>query len=146
METATYDYPGPDLSLSQATNPTNYDTVTTSDEGIGDYDVIVDIKQKPKPANPPPVKVEASKGEDKFYNTEEHMYAAIDKKAKRENKPNNTETDEEGENKTKKGANHPVYDVAMPGEAVWGVEGAAVCEVEGECSRLKHWHTGGVRL
>ncbi len=31
----------------------NYDTVTTSDEGIGDYD-----HNKPKPSNPPPVTVD----------------------------------------------------------------------------------------
>ncbi len=66
------------------------------------------------------MKVEASKGEDEFYNAEVHMYAATFKG------PKNTETDGEGENTTKKGANHPVYDVAMPGEAVWGMEGAAV--------------------
>ncbi len=57
----------------------NYDTVTTSD---GDYDVIDHNKQKPKPSNPPPVKVEVSKSEDEFYNAEEHMYAAVDKEKK----------------------------------------------------------------
>ncbi len=55
----------------------NYDTVTTSDKGIGDYDV---IDKKPKPANQPPVTAEASKSDDEFYNAEEHMYAAINKK------------------------------------------------------------------
>ena len=59
----------------------NYNTVTTSDEGIGDYDVIDHKKQKLKPANPPPVKVEASKSEvDEFFNTEVHMYVAVNKK------------------------------------------------------------------
>ncbi len=57
----------------------NYNTVTTSDEGIDDYDVLDHNRPKPKPANPPSVKVEASKSDDKFYNAEEHMYAAIDK-------------------------------------------------------------------
>ncbi len=56
--------------------------MTTSDERIGDYDVIDQNKQKPKPSNPPPVKVEASKSEDEFYNTEEHMYAAVNKEKK----------------------------------------------------------------
>ncbi|XP_064397352.1 uncharacterized protein LOC135344154 isoform X2 [Halichondria panicea] len=58
----------------------NYNTVTTSDEGIGDYDVIDHNRPRPKPANPPPVKVEASKSEHEFFNAEEHMYAAINKK------------------------------------------------------------------
>ena len=49
-------------------------------ELIGDYDV---IDPKPKPSNPPLVTVEASKGEDEFYNAENHMYAAIDKKKKK---------------------------------------------------------------
>ncbi len=53
----------------------NYDTVTTSDEGIGDYDVI--DHNKPKPSNPSPVTIEASKGEDEFFNVEDHMYAAV---------------------------------------------------------------------
>ncbi|XP_064397483.1 lysyl oxidase homolog 2-like isoform X2 [Halichondria panicea] len=57
----------------------NYNTVTTSDEGIDDYDVFDHNRPKPKPANPPSVKVEASKSDDEFYNAEEHMYAAIDK-------------------------------------------------------------------
>ncbi len=41
----------------------NYDTVTTSDEAVGDYDVIDNIKPKPRAlqiSNPPPVTVEAS--------------------------------------------------------------------------------------
>ncbi len=61
----------------------NYDTVrvTTSDEGIGDYDVI--DHNKPKPANPPPVTIEASMGEEEFYNAEDHMYAAVVKKEKK---------------------------------------------------------------
>ncbi len=71
---------------------------------------------------------EASKGEDEFYNAEQHMYTAIDKKKKQ----NNAEADGEGENKTEESSNQPVYDVAMPGEAVWGVEGSD------EYSRLKH--------
>ncbi len=58
----------------------NYNTVSTSDEGIGEYAVIDHNKPKPKPANPPPVKVEASKSEDEFYNAEVHMYAAVNKK------------------------------------------------------------------
>ncbi len=58
----------------------NYDTATASDEGIGDYDV---IDPKPKPSNPSPVTVEASKGKDEFYNAEGHMYAAINKKKKK---------------------------------------------------------------
>ncbi len=58
----------------------NYDTVTTSDKGIGDYDVLV--HNKPKPASPPPVTVEASKGEKEFYTAEDHMCAAVVKKEK----------------------------------------------------------------
>ncbi len=58
----------------------NYDTATTNDEGIGDYDVI--DRRKPKPANPPPVTAEASKSNDKFYNAEEHTYAAVNKEKK----------------------------------------------------------------
>ncbi len=57
----------------------NYDTVTTSNEGIGDYDVIDRNRPNPKPANPPPVTIEASENEDEFHNAEEHMYAAINK-------------------------------------------------------------------
>ncbi len=49
----------------------NYNTVTTSDEGIGDYDVIDHNRLKPKPANPPVI-AEASKNDDEFYNAEEH--------------------------------------------------------------------------
>ncbi len=66
--------------------------MNTSNVGIRDYDVISDIKPKSKPANPPSVKVEASKGEDEFYNAEEHMYTGIDMKAKRDNKSKNAET------------------------------------------------------
>ncbi len=60
----------------------NYNTVTTSDKAIDDYDVIDHKKPNPKPANPPPVKVEASKSDDEFYNAEEHMYAAVNKEKK----------------------------------------------------------------
>ncbi len=56
----------------------NYNTVTTSDERIDDYNVLDHNRPKLKPANPPPVKVEASK--DEFFNAEEHMYAAVNKK------------------------------------------------------------------
>ncbi len=124
VECATYDYVGPDLSLSQPTNPTNHYTVTTSDEG---YAVVDNIKPKPKPkpSNPPPVKVEASKGEDEFYNAEEHMYTGIDMKAKRDNKSKNAEIDGEEENKTK---DELVYSMPRP---VWEVEGADVWRVEG---------------
>ncbi len=41
----------------------NYDTVTTSDKAVGDYDVIDNFKPKPRAlqiSNPPPVTVEAS--------------------------------------------------------------------------------------
>ncbi len=78
--------------------------------------------------NPPPVMVEASKEEEEFYNAENHMYAAVNKKANGDT----AEADGKGENKTEEGSNQPVYDVAMPGEAVWGVEGSD------EYSRLKH--------
>ena len=61
----------------------NYNTVTTSDERIDDYDVIDHNRPKPKPANPPPVTAEASKSEDEFYNAEEHMYAAVTKDKKK---------------------------------------------------------------
>ncbi|XP_064397290.1 T-cell differentiation antigen CD6-like isoform X3 [Halichondria panicea] len=111
MET---DYADPNQLLFQTAKISTSNTVTTSNDGIGDYAVI--DHNKPKPSNPPPVKVEASKSDDEFYNAEVHMYAAAVKG------PNNREE----ENKTKKGANQPVYDVAMPGEAVWGVEGAAM--------------------
>ncbi len=60
----------------------NYNTETTSDERIGVLDHNRS-KPKPKPPNPPPVKVEASKGEDEFYNAEDHMYAAINKEKKK---------------------------------------------------------------
>ncbi|XP_064397293.1 T-cell differentiation antigen CD6-like isoform X3 [Halichondria panicea] len=114
VECATYDsYAGPNQLLSQAINPSSYNTVSTSDEGIGDYDVIDNNKpkQKPKPSNPPPVKVEASKGEDEFYNAEEHMCIGTDMKAKRDNKSRNAETDGLEENKTKK---ESVYSVLRP--------------------------------
>ena len=41
----------------------NYDTVTTSNEAVSDYDVIDNFKPKPRAlqiSNPPPVTVEAS--------------------------------------------------------------------------------------
>ncbi len=113
MET---DYADPNQLLFQTAKTSTSNTVSTSDDGIGEYAVIDHNRSKLKPANPPPVKVEASKSDDEFYNAEEHMYAAAVKG------PNNRV----GENKTKEGAKQPVYDVAMPGEAVWGVEGAAV--------------------
>ncbi len=75
--------------------------------------------------NPPPVTVEASKGEDEIYTAEDHMYAAINKKANGDT----AEADGEGENKTEEGAIQPVYDVVR---AVWGVENSD------EYSRLKH--------
>ncbi len=58
----------------------NYNTVTTSDKRIGDYDVL--DHNKPKPSTPPPMKVEAIKSENEFYNAEEHMYAAVNKEKK----------------------------------------------------------------
>ncbi len=51
-----------------------YDTVTTINKGIGEYDVLV--RNKPKPASPPPVMVEASKGGEELCFAESHMYAA----------------------------------------------------------------------
>ena len=61
----------------------NYDTATTNDEGIDDYNVLDHNRPKPKPFNPPPVKVEASKREDEFFNTKAHMYTAVNKKKKK---------------------------------------------------------------
>ncbi len=56
----------------------NYNTVTTIlwPQAMKELEIMMSLnkKQKLKPANPPPVKVEASKSEDEFFNTEVHMY------------------------------------------------------------------------
>ncbi|XP_064397387.1 neurotrypsin-like isoform X2 [Halichondria panicea] len=49
--------------LNVSSQDPNYDTVTTIDEAVGDYDVIDNFKPKPRAlqiSNPPPVTVEAS--------------------------------------------------------------------------------------
>ncbi len=61
-----------DTAPSNSSLGLNYDTIN---KGIGDYDVLV--HNKPKPASPPPVMVEASKGGEELCNVENHMYAAL---------------------------------------------------------------------
>ena len=60
----------------------SYNIVATDTEGLNTYDVIGN-QQKPNTLDtsvtPTPVRDEASKGED-FYDAEEHMYAAVNKK------------------------------------------------------------------
>ncbi len=70
----------------------NYDTVvTTGDQVISDYDVLDHNSPATiQPEHPPPV---GGVSEDQFYNAEDHMYAAVNKEA-RKKKPKLTE--EEG--------------------------------------------------
>ena len=75
----SYTYTAP-IEPSYSSLGPNYNTATTSNVRIDDYNVLDHNRPKPKPANPPPVKVEASKSEYEFFNAEEHMYAAVNKK------------------------------------------------------------------
>ena len=75
-----------------ATTPTqpDCDTVATNSEGLDTYDVLDHSQQKTniphaKPANSTPVRDEASKRGDDFYDAEKHTYAAVSKKKAKKN-------------------------------------------------------------
>ncbi len=53
--------------------------------------------ERSQATNTPPVSGEAILREEEFYIAEDHMYAAVNKKAKKKKKPKNTESDGEGE-------------------------------------------------
>ena len=65
----------------------NYEILTTSNEGLDTYDVTDHNQWKTntpqaKPANPTPVRDEASKKGDDFYDAEEHTYSVVSAKCK----------------------------------------------------------------
>ena len=60
----------------------HYDMIITQNKGLDTYDVIDHNQQKTntpqaKPANPTPVRDEASKKGDDFYEAEEHTYSVV---------------------------------------------------------------------
>ena len=64
----------------------DYECVTTNQSIIDTYDVIGHNQPRlseAKAANPPPVRHEAIENQDNFHNAEQHLYAAVNKKAKK---------------------------------------------------------------
>ena len=92
----------------------HYDMMTTNNKGLDTYEVIDHNQQKAntpqaEPANPTPVRDEASKRGDDFYDAEEHTYSLVNvehkKKAKTESAAGGGEWEES-----------PLNDTAMPGK------------------------------
>ncbi len=75
----------------------NYDTVvTTGAQVISDYDVLDhNSPATVQPDHPPPV---GGVNEDQFYNAEDHMYAAVNKGAKKQKKKESNRSNGEDEN------------------------------------------------
>ena len=106
----------------------NYDMTTTNNERLDTYNAIDHKQQKTntsqaKPANPTPVRDEASKRGDDFYDAKEHTYSVANTKHKKK-EPVAGGGEWEGP---------PVYDMAMPGDTSWGVG-----DLEKGYSKLKH--------
>ncbi len=68
----------------------DYEDVTTNQPVIGTYDVIGHNQPRlneAKAANPPPVRDEVVENQDNFHNAEQHLYAVVNKKAKKRSSP-----------------------------------------------------------
>ncbi len=68
----------------------DYEDVSTNQPIISTYDVIGRNQPRSyeaKAANPPPVRDEAIENQDDFHNAEQHLYAAVNKKAKKISSP-----------------------------------------------------------
>ena len=101
-------------SINYTSVDPNYDMITR--ERLDTYEAIDHNEHNSNPqhvqvVNPTPVRDEASKKEDDFYDAEEHTYAVVNKK-----KTKKTSEDGEGEREEP-----PDYEMAVPGETSWGV-------------------------
>ena len=110
---------------------TNFDIITTNNEGLDTYDAIDHNQQKTntpqaKPANSTPVTDEASRRGDDFYDAEEHTYSVTNTKHKKKAKTESAAGGGEWEGPS-------IYEMAMPGESSWGVG-----DLEEGYSKLKH--------
>ena len=110
---------------------TKYDIITTNNEGLNTYDVIDPNQQntnipQAKLANPTPVRDEASKRGDDFYDAEEHTYSVLNAKHKNKAKTESAAGEGEWEGPS-------VYDMAVPGETLWGIG-----DLKEGYSKLKH--------
>ncbi len=73
-----------------------YEDVTTNQPIIDNYDVIGRNQPRlseAKAANPPPVRDEAIENQDDFHNAEQHLYAIVNKKAKKRSSPDGSPCD-----------------------------------------------------
>ncbi len=74
----------------------NYEDLTTNQPVIDTYDVIGHKQPRLKEdqaANPPPIKDDAIESQDDFHNAEQHLYAAVNKKAKKTPSPDESPYD-----------------------------------------------------
>ncbi len=82
-----YSMAGPDYEDALAINQPIIDT----------YDVIIGHNQprsnEAQVANPPPVRDESIENQDDFHNAEQHLYAAVNKKAKKRSSPDESPYD-----------------------------------------------------
>ncbi len=67
----------------------DYEDVTTNQSIIDTYDVIGhnQPRSEAQVANPPPVRDEDIENQDDFHNAEQHLYAVVNKKAKKRSSP-----------------------------------------------------------
>ena len=98
----------PPTQVNHSVQDPIYDMITTNGEGLDTYDVIDHNQQKTntKLTNPTPMRDEASKRGDDFYDAEEHTYSVVNKK-KAKTEPVAGGGEWEGPS---------VCDMAMPGE------------------------------
>ncbi len=73
-----------------STTGPDYEDVTTNQPKIDTYDVIGHNQPRlseAQVANQPPVRDEAIENQDDFHNAEQHLYAVVNKKAKKKSSP-----------------------------------------------------------
>ena len=76
--------------------PDYEDALAINQPVIDNYDVIGHNQPRlneGKAANPPPVRDEAIENQDDFHNAEQHLYAAVNKKAKKRSSPDESPYD-----------------------------------------------------
>ncbi len=74
----------------------DYEDVTTNQPIIDNYDVIGHTQPRlseAQVANQPPVRDEAIENQDDFHNAEQHLYAVVNKKAKKRSSPDESPCD-----------------------------------------------------
>ncbi len=87
-----YSEPAPVTHNYNTAGP-NYEDLTTNQPVMHTYDVIGHNQPKLKAADPPPVRDEAIETQDNFHNAEQHLYAAVNKKAKKRPSPDESPYD-----------------------------------------------------